>query len=48
MLDGHLFGCVVHRAIAIVIVANGSVEHVISKHPIERFPLRGLRLGGFR
>ena len=47
MLDGHQLGRVVHRAIAVVIVANGAVEHVISQNPIERFPLRRHRLGGF-
>ena len=48
MLHGHQLGCVMHRAIAVVIVTNGAVEHVISKNPIERFPLRGHCFGGFR
>src|SRR6266540_3491046 len=38
MLHGHQLGCVMHRAIAVVIVTDGAVEHVISKNPIERFP----------
>ncbi len=48
MLHRHLLGCVVHRAIPIVIVADGTVEHVISKNPIECFSLRGHGFLGFR
>src|SRR5438309_9914306 len=33
MLNGHLPGRVMHRAIAVVIVADGAVEHVISQDP---------------
>jgi hypothetical protein len=48
MLDGQQFGGVVYRAIPVVIVANGAIEQVISQNPVERFPLGGLRFGGFR
>ena len=48
MLHGHLPGRIVHRAIPVVIVANGAVEHVISENPIERFPLCGYGFAGFR
>src|SRR6266404_3099379 len=44
MLDGHQLGRIMHCAIAVVIVANGAVEQMISENPIERFPLRGHRL----
>src|SRR5882724_2904067 len=44
MLDSHLPGCVVDCAIPVVVVANRAVEHVISKNPVECFPLRGDRL----
>src|SRR5438876_10584614 len=43
MLDGHQLGRVVYRAVAVVIVADGAVEHVISENPIERLPLCGHR-----
>src|SRR2546426_103954 len=35
MFDGHQLGRVVYRAISIVVVADGAVEHVIPKNPIE-------------
>src|SRR5260221_11903054 len=35
MLDGHQLGRVVYRAVPVVVVADGAVEHVIPKNPIE-------------
>jgi hypothetical protein len=38
-------GCVMNGAIAIVIVANGTIELVIPEDPVKRFPLGCL--GGY-
>src|SRR5216683_5302934 len=48
MLDGHQLGRVVYRAIPVVVVADGAVEHVISENPVECFPLSGDRSCGNR
>src|SRR6266404_4141079 len=47
MLDGHQLCGVVYRAIPVVVVADGTIEHVISENPIEGFLLRGQRFRGF-
>ena len=49
MLDGQQFRRVMDRAIAIVVVANRAVEHVVAENSIECLHLRGRRrrrLGG--
>ena len=44
VLDGEQFGGVVDRAVAVVVVADGAVEHVIAENAVERLVLRGMGL----
>ena len=46
MLNGQQLRRVMHRAIAIVVVANRAVEHVVAENPIECLHLRGRCLRG--
>ena len=48
MLDREHLGRVVDRAVAVVIVADGAVEHVIFEEPVERLALGGRGRGGVR
>ena len=41
MLNGQQLGRVVDRAVAVVVVADGAVEHVIAEDPVKRLLLRG-------
>ena len=47
MFDGQQFGRVVDRAVAVVIVADGAVQHVIAENPVKGFPLCSHRAAGF-
>ena len=42
MLDRKQLGGVMDRAVAVIIITNRAIEHVIGQNPIERIPL-GLR-----
>jgi hypothetical protein len=43
MFDREEFGGVMDRAIAVIIVANGAVKHVVAEYAVKRLPLGGCR-----
>ena len=43
VLDAQHLCRVVHRAVAVVVVADGAIQEVIGQNPIECFRSRGLR-----
>src|ERR1700736_1440484 len=45
MVDSQQFRCVMNRAVAVVVVANSTVEKVIPKNAVERFASSGFRNG---
>jgi hypothetical protein len=48
VFDGQQFGCVVNSAVAVIVVANGAVEKVVTQHTVKRFSSRIIRRHGIR
>src|SRR5215471_6946643 len=48
MLDGKEFGGVMDSAVAVVVVANGAIKHMIGQNPVESLTLRFGRTDGVR
>jgi len=46
MIHREHLGRVVHRAVAVMVVADRAVEHMVLEQTVERFPLRGVSPGG--
>src|ERR1700730_14513585 len=46
MIHREHFGGVMHRAVAVVVVADRAVKHMVFEQTVEAFPLRGVSPGG--
>lgn len=44
MLDGEEFRGVMNRAVAVIVVANSAIKHVIAENPVKSFSLSSGRL----